>query len=310
MELPQGLKQDGFRGETLIVLPPESFAAYADHPLVRRLHLTDAGFFPHAAGHYRARPQGIAENILLCCTAGRGSVVIGAQTLQLAANEAVCIPARVPHRYAADSDEPWSLLWVHFTGEDCAFYPLHPPRVCRFSAPDAARRMEWLFAALFHTLRDDYTLGNFIYLSQVLGMILAEIYARTPAPDADQKLVSRAIRRMAERVDGTLTLPELCSWLQRSKSSVSAAFQRCTGRAPMDFFLHLKMQEACRRLSADRRAIAEVARSLGYQDPYYFSRLFKKMIGISPRAYRDGAPAPRLPDTAPAGGCQEPHNGR
>ena len=76
MKSIQGYKQDGFRGETLIVLPPESFAAYADHPVVRRLHLTDAGYFPRAAGHYRARPQGIGENILLCCTDGRGVVEV------------------------------------------------------------------------------------------------------------------------------------------------------------------------------------------------------------------------------------------
>ncbi len=75
MKSIQGYKQDGFRGETLIVLPPESFAAYADHPVVRRLHLTDAGYFPRAAGKV-ARPQGIAENILLCCTDGRGVVEV------------------------------------------------------------------------------------------------------------------------------------------------------------------------------------------------------------------------------------------
>ena len=290
MKSIQGYKQDGFRGETLIVLPPESFAAYADHPVVRRLHLTDAGYFPRAAGKV-ARPQGIAENILLCCTDGRGVVEVDGVLFTLAANEALCIPARCPHRYEADRAAPWSLVWVHFTGEDCAFYPLNPPRVCRLSAPDTAQRVEFLFSVLFDTLQEDYTLGNFICLSQVLGMILAEIYARTPAPDAQQRLVSRAIRLMAARVDGTLTLPELCSALQRSKSSVSAAFRRCTGRAPMDFFLRLKMQEACRRLCADRRTVSEVARSLGYQDPYYFSRLFKKVIGVGPRATRDATRA-------------------
>ena len=290
MKSIEGYMQDGFRGETLIVLPPESFAAYADHPVVRRLHLTDAGYFPRAVGK-GARPQGIAEDILLCCTDGRGVVEVDGVLFTLAANEALCIPARCPHRYEADRAAPWSLVWVHFTGEDCALYPLNPPRVCRLSVPDTAQRVEFLFSVLFDTLQADYTLGNYIYLSQVLGMILAEIYARTPAPDAQQRLVSRAIRLMAARVDGTLTLPELCSALQRSKSSVSAAFRRCTGRAPMDFFLRLKMQEACRRLCADRRTVSEVARSLGYQDPYYFSRLFKKVIGVGPRAYRDGTSA-------------------
>ena len=45
------------------------------------------------------------------------------------------------------------------------------------------------------------------------------------------------------------------------------------------------MQEACKLLRADRRYIYEVAQNLGYQDPYYFSRIFKKVIGVSPRDY-------------------------
>ena len=46
-------KRDGFRGERMIVLPTEAFSDYVKHPLVRRLYLTDVGFFPSAAHHYR-----------------------------------------------------------------------------------------------------------------------------------------------------------------------------------------------------------------------------------------------------------------
>ncbi len=42
----QDWKRDGFRGEKMIVLPTESFQDYVEHPLVRRLYLTDVGIFP------------------------------------------------------------------------------------------------------------------------------------------------------------------------------------------------------------------------------------------------------------------------
>ena len=178
MELQIERKPDGFAGETYIVLPTEAFSDYIGHPLVRRLYLTDAGFFPHAAHHYRERSEGIEEYIFLCCTSGRGVVEVQGRTFPLRDNEALCIPRLCPHRYWADEEDPWSLLWVHFQGEDCGYYPLDRPQVCRFSSAGTVRRMEFLFNQLFRTLEQDYTLGNFIYLSQLLALILGETYAR------------------------------------------------------------------------------------------------------------------------------------
>ena len=63
-------KRDGFRGERMIVLPTEAFSDYVRHPLVRRLYLTDVGFFPSAAHHYRERREGIEEYIFLYCMDG------------------------------------------------------------------------------------------------------------------------------------------------------------------------------------------------------------------------------------------------
>lgn len=49
----QDWKRDGFRGEKMIVLLTESFQDYVEHPLVRRLYLTDVGIFPRAEYHFR-----------------------------------------------------------------------------------------------------------------------------------------------------------------------------------------------------------------------------------------------------------------
>ncbi len=288
MELLLDLKRSGFDGETMIVLPTEAFAEFMANPLVRRLYLTDAGFFPHAQKHFRERKEGLEEYIFLCCTAGRGTVEVEGKAYPLGENEAFCIPRRKAHRYWADADDPWSILWVHFKGEDCSLYPLEECRVCRFASRDTVRRMEFLFDLLFRTLRSDYTLGNFIYLSQVLSLILGETYARkqdSAGTARMNKTVTKCIRYMYSHLSESITLEQLAEHAKLSKSSLSAAFQTCTGHAPMDFFIRLKMQEACKLLRSDRRYIYEVAQRLGYQDQYYFSRIFKKVIGMSPKEY-------------------------
>ena len=291
MELLIERKPDGFAGETYIVLPTEAFSDYIGHPLVRRLYLTDAGFFPHAAHHYRERSEGIEEYIFLCCTSGRGVVEVQGRTFPLRDNEALCIPRLCPHRYWADEEDPWSLLWVHFQGEDCGYYPLDRPQVCRFSSAGTVRRMEFLFNQLFRTLEQDYTLGNFIYLSQLLALILGETYARRQEDGTtarQNRQVTRAVRYMYRHLDRELTLAELSAAMGTSPSTLSAVFRQCTGHAPMDFFTRLKMKQACRMLRSGGEYVYEVARQLGYRDPYYFSRAFKKVMGVSPRSYQNG----------------------
>ena len=83
------------------------------------------------------------------------------------------------------------------------------------------------------------------------------------------------------------TLEQLAQEFDLSKSGLHALFQKHTGRSPMDFFLRLKMKEACKMLRSTSLRVYEVAQRLGYQDPYYFSRIFRKVVGISPKEYQN-----------------------
>ncbi|WP_407704971.1 helix-turn-helix domain-containing protein [Thalassotalea hakodatensis] len=50
--------------------------------------------------------------------------------------------------------------------------------------------------------------------------------------------------------------------------------------------MNMKMQQACFQLDNTTETIKQIGESLGYSDPYYFSRLFKKVVGMSPKRYR------------------------
>jgi AraC family transcriptional regulator, arabinose operon regulatory protein len=72
-----------------------------------------------------------------------------------------------------------------------------------------------------------------------------------------------------------------------SASRFSALFRQRTGTSPLDFHIQLKMQEACRQLILSKGKIQDIATALGYDNSYYFSRLFRQVIGHSPRQYRE-----------------------
>ena len=63
-------------------------------------------------------------------------------------------------------------------------------------------------------------------------------------------------------------------------------FKKSTGFSVIEYFNHLKMQKACQFLQFTDLRVNEIANRLGMEDPYYFSRLFSKVIGMSPKQYR------------------------
>ena len=54
----------------------------------------------------------------------------------------------------------------------------------------------------------------------------------------------------------------------------------------MDYFIHIKIQRACFLLDTTTLSVREIGSQVGYEDPYYFSRIFRKVMGVPPRAYR------------------------
>lgn len=281
-------KRDGFRGERMIVLPTESFASFVTHPIVSRLYVTDIGYFPEARCHDRERPEGVDQNIFFYCLAGRGTILLGNERYELSANQAFTIPQGVPHHYFADARDPWSILWVHFKGTDAALYPIESREIISLDSAEASGRMFAIFDILLRVLGSDYTLGNFIYITHLLSLILAEAYFRAGATDAtlQNHNVTRVVRYMTEHLTEPLSTQDLLDEFGWSKSYLNIIFQKYTQSAPMTFFAQMKIRRACEELRSTDKRVIDVALALGYSDPYYFSRLFKKYTGVSPQKYR------------------------
>jgi len=91
---------------------------------------------------------------------------------------------------------------------------------------------------------------------------------------------------MQEFLSQPLQVPALARLANLSPSHFFAVFKKRTGFAPKDFFIRLKIQRACDILEATDLCVKEVAAKLGYDDAFYFSRLFKSVNGVAPTDYR------------------------
>ena len=91
---------------------------------------------------------------------------------------------------------------------------------------------------------------------------------------------------MQNNLHQELSLDALAHHCQLSKFHFSKKFKELTDTSPIQHFINMKIQRACFKLDNTNKTIKKISEELGYADPYYFSRLFKKVIGISPKQYR------------------------
>jgi transcriptional regulator GlxA family with amidase domain len=97
---------------------------------------------------------------------------------------------------------------------------------------------------------------------------------------------SGSLHFMRENLHRTLSLAELARHARLSAPHYAALFREQIGISPVGHHIRLRMQTACHLLDTTSWSIKEVAARLGYDDAYYFSRIFRKTIGLAPAAYR------------------------
>lgn len=287
-------KKEGFKNQKLFVLPNNLIKAIKNHPLTEGLYVTDIGFFPDAQYHYRQRKKGSEQHILIYCTGGRGFIKLKGKRKTITNNSLVLIPAGTPHIYGADDENPWHIYWAHFQGNRAEFYfGANKPselELHNLSANKSTTLIN-LFQSIFHTLELGYTLDNIIYISQAFAYLLTSIYYlndnENTTKSRQYNYVNKTIDYMQNHLAQNLTLDQLARVNNLSKSRLTVIFREKTGYSPIEYFIRLKIQQACRYLDLTSYNINEIADILGYKDPYYFSRMFKKIMGMSPTDYRN-----------------------
>lgn len=285
-DLAPHYRSDGFPNQRLCVVPRPQVEQALSRPVTRRLTVTDVGHFPRAIGHRMTRAHGIEETIVLLCTAGSGTVRIGGEDFALTPSTAAVIPARTAHQYEASGANPWTIWWAHVRGTDAADLtaPLATPR--RATPVRSLDRLVALFDELTTLLERRLTPVQLTVASGTASHLLTLLAADSALP-TDGSALERAMRYLEARVDGTISVGEIAALVGVSPSHLSALFRSATGSGPAAFHTSLRMARARTLLDTTRSSIGEVAAAVGYADPLYFSRHFRRIHGMSPSAYRD-----------------------
>ncbi len=285
-------KEDGFPGQISFVIPERILALVKDNPLIADLYLTDTGYYPQARHHFRERASGSAQFILIYCVGGKGEISLNKTVHAVPADHFFIIPAGMAHAYHSDEQNPWSIYWIHYSGTKSGIYArfaCQPLPIERSKTSRISDRVD-LFAEIFRNLDRGFSSETMEYVNLCLPHLLASFthlsQFRLIREPGEKDTVAQSINFMLENVTKKLKLEEIASETSLSASHYSRLFLNRTGHSPIDYFIQLKIQRACRLLDNPGWMIADVAREMGFDDQFYFSRVFRKVMGMSPAEYR------------------------
>ena len=259
------------------------------HPLSRDLYPLAMGFYPNAKNHQMLRRSHLTH-LLFYCTGGRGQLTLDNKSYAVKPGDLLILPPGMAHAYAADVADPWSVFWVHYEGDLSGafteFLQLEGPVLSIGIQPRLIAEFETLLALR----KAGLTVTRFIQGACRLKALLTEFACaamQSPAGDGKHFDMDLLLQHMQRHIGQELDLDALASAANLSKFHFIRRFKARTGQTPIQHFIHIKMQHACQLLDSSDAPIKRIAAAVGYDDPLYFSRLFKRVIGVSPQGYRE-----------------------
>jgi len=283
-------------GRKIIIIPRKILKSQLlTNPLISNLYIANLGYYPKASRHYTLRKNGLPLNLLIYCVAGSGWVRIGSKKYSTTANNFFILPCNVEHEYAATEDDPWTIYWIEFGGNGLAELNQSSNTKKCFKPTLFTHKTEAneLFNKIFNILTQGYSKQYLIQVNMLFGSFLAlflyekstRINVAGKSANQHDMILEKAIAYMQSNLQA-VSIAGLANEVGCSQSQLFSVFKKHTGYSPINYFNHLKIQKACQYLYATDTLVKEVAAEVGFDDPFYFSRLFTKLIGISPLHYR------------------------
>ena len=180
--------------------------------------------------------------------------------------------------------QSWKTRWVTFNGpEAAAMETLGYISNSRAVFADTEGVVSEAFEALYEIMRAEDAASalrrKIIILEMISRLAAAAGHRRKRRPTDDS--IEQAVSIIRKHRTEDIMIPERAVEVNLSPTHFRRLFRDYTGRSPREYITSLKMTES-KRLLARGRSIKEAADLLGYTDMFYFMRVFKKVVGVSP----------------------------
>lgn len=178
-----------------------------------------------------------------------------------------------------------SCYWVQFSGSDAKklvenlklkFLKVYDIGI----HSDIKERFELLFK--------EFLINDDVFDTSVSCRLAELLTTMMRKANAQDKHSLNSIEYIRKHYNENIDVAYLASLESKSISHYRSIFKKEFGTTPYEYILSLRINTACFYLEKSNRSIDEIAQLIGYDDQFYFSRIFKKKMGLSPLKYRQG----------------------
>lgn len=223
---------------------------------------------------------------------GKGEFQINGSTYSLSAKQGFLIPPGVIVQYKADEEDPWVYSWIGFRGVQAkTFMGLAGLREDSpiFRVHDGSLFFDELHEELLAANRRR---SHELLLQSLLYRFLAELVecanlpARVSPSPSKEAYLRKAIEWIEHNYSQKITVQQIADYVGLTRTYLSSLFQEQYGLSLQSYLLTFRMNRASALLRSSSLSISDVSRSVGYTDPFLFSKMFKKANGVSPSMSR------------------------
>lgn len=231
---------------------------------------------------YVYRPYGIEDYQILYIEEGEGEAFINGSCYTLRANTILFLPPRSEHNYHPTTNS-WKSKFITFNGGGTSFLSTIPAFVqTNTSDFDFSKWFKILYKYKY-TPNHENSLSVTLYAS-LLDFKKTSFLSSSGSEEKKNRLMA-SVHQMS--FDYNLSLADVAKTLNMSEEHFCRTFKTYTGLRPIEYLNFLKIQRAKELLRNTQRSISKIAELSGFSSPSYFTLLFKRYTGTTPKKYRE-----------------------
>ena len=275
-----------------IIYTPSDFAK------ANLIHLQEVGELQAQRPH-TSRRKNLSSYLFFMVLSGEGTLEYGGETFRLKQGDCAFVDCHKPYAHHC-AETLWTLKWVHFYGPNMGgIYSKYVARGGRpVLTPTDAVVCERMVDEIYKIAASDGNIRDmkiFEKLTSLLTLLMEQCYSQPESAGEEKTAQKTAVKRqnlqaVKEYLDGNyhskISLDMLAERFYINKFYLTRIFKEQFGESVTGYLLQVRITQAKQRLRFTDKPIEEIAHECGMHDANYFSRIFKKVEGVTPGEFR------------------------